>query len=337
MLRGDERVVIEEALAGYRRELRLAELGQTLARGEPGERRLALGLATDTGVSMRRRAGAVAAAIAPATAGRMMRARAERFWTGAGGTRVDRRRPLRLAVYTDATEFGGAERSLANLVAALSPGIEIAVLGVERRIVEKVAAGRPQARSVVVPFVTSRHDVRAILAHLRALVVLRPDVFHANLISPWSSQMAIFLASLLPRVRVVAVEQLPTAPASDTQRRLKRLTAKRLSAHVAVGERSAREVERLVGLRQGSVTTIYNGVPDVDPGGRRERAAGAPTIGGVGRLERQKGFDVLLRALTDLPGVEAVLVGDGSERSSPRAPCRRARRGGQGALRGLVG
>ena len=43
LLRGDERAVIEEALAGYRRELRFTALGQTLAAGDPGVRRLALG------------------------------------------------------------------------------------------------------------------------------------------------------------------------------------------------------------------------------------------------------------------------------------------------------
>jgi glycosyltransferase involved in cell wall biosynthesis len=223
------------------------------------------------------------------------------------------RPPPRIAVYTDAPRVGGAERSLANLVAALSPRFEVAVLAVESTVIDEVVAGRPSARSELLPFIRSRHDVRAIAAHAKALWSVRPDVFHANLISPWSCQMAIFLALLAPRVRVVAVEQLPVPPADAQQRRLKRLTASRLHAHVAVGERSAREVERLVGLPRGAVRTIHNGVPD--PGAPAD--AGGSThgvIGAVGRLEVQKGFDVLLRALAMLPDATASIVGDGPER-----------------------
>lgn len=224
------------------------------------------------------------------------------------------KRPLRVALYTDAKEIGGAERSLAHLTSALSPEIELSVLGVHSRVVEEVASGRSDATSMVLPFVRTRHDVPAIAAHLRALVRLRPDVFHANLISPWACQMAIFLALLVPGIRVVAVEQLPSRPKSETQRRLKRLTARRLSAHVAVGESSAREIERVVGLRAGSVRTIHNGVPDLSWPSDDRRVNSAPLIGAIGRLEPQKGFDVLLRALPRVPEAHIVLVGDGAER-----------------------
>jgi glycosyltransferase involved in cell wall biosynthesis len=219
-------------------------------------------------------------------------------------------RPL----YTDAREIGGAERSLAHLAAALSREIEVAVVGVDEKVVDEVAAGRRDATSAVLPFVRTRYDASAIAAHLRMLLDLRPHVFHANLISPWACQMAIFLAGSVPRVRVVAVEQLPSPPRSAWQLRLKRVTARRLSAHVAVGERSAREVERLLGLRRGSVRTIYNGVPDFEPGNTGLALHSGPTIGAVGRIEHQKGFDVLIRALPGLPQAQVVFVGDGAER-----------------------
>jgi glycosyltransferase involved in cell wall biosynthesis len=319
-LLSDERIVLEDALAGYRRELALCDLRQSLADREPRARRRALELASSRGSGFRQRGWAAAAALAPGVAGRLERARAERFWTGAGGIRVERREVsgqtrLRVAIYTDAPTLGGAERSLANLVAALSPSIDVAVLGVERGVVDAIAAGRREVRTYVLPFVTSRRDLSAIRAHLRVLIALCPNVFQANLISPWSSQMAIFLALVLPGARVVAVEQLPTPPPTAEQRRLKRLTSRRLSAHVAVSEHSAREVENIVGLPRGSVRTIYNGVPD--RGGRRRppRPQAGPTVGALGRLEPQKGFDVLIRALPRLPDVTAVLVGEGSERA----------------------
>ncbi len=322
-LRGDERIVVDKALGGYSRELALAELRQSLARREPGVRLRALGLARQPGLALRQRASTAAAALAPGMVGRRERSRAERFWTGAGGIRVDRReaarggrRRLRVAMYTDAIEIGGAERSLANLVGALTPRIEVSVLGVRQAVVDEIAAGRADARTVVLPFVTSRRDVRAVWAHLRALIALRPDVFHANLISPWSSLMATFLALALPRVRVVAVEQLPSPPMTEEQRRLKRLVSRRLSAHIAVSERSAREIEDIVGLPSGSVRTIYNGVPDSDLPSRRAPSEATPVVGALGRLEPQKGFDVLIRALQRLPEATAVVAGDGGERGS---------------------
>jgi glycosyltransferase involved in cell wall biosynthesis len=41
----------------------------------------------------------------------------------------------------------------------------------------------------------------------------------------------------------------------------------------------------------------------------------APLLLGLGRLHRNKGFDVLIRALPILPGVHAVIAGEGPERS----------------------
>jgi glycosyltransferase involved in cell wall biosynthesis len=84
---------------------------------------------------------------------------------------------------------------------------------------------------------------------------------------------------------------------------------------VAVGERAAREIEGLLGLRRGAVRAIPNGVPPAPPGPPpTPRHDGGLVIGSIGRLERQKAYDVLIRALAGLPGARLVLVGDGPER-----------------------
>jgi glycosyltransferase involved in cell wall biosynthesis len=82
-----------------------------------------------------------------------------------------------------------------------------------------------------------------------------------------------------------------------------------------VGERTSREVEALVGLPAGSLITIHNGVPD-EPHRSAPRPRPGPLIGAVGRLESQKGLDILIRALREVDGTSLVLVGDGSERGA---------------------
>ena len=44
--------------------------------------------------------------------------------------------------------------------------------------------------------------------------------------------------------------------------------------------------------------------------------AGAPVVLAMGRLHRNKGFDILLAAISRLPGVHAVIAGDGPEREA---------------------
>jgi glycosyltransferase involved in cell wall biosynthesis len=140
-----------------------------------------------------------------------------------------------------------------------------------------------------------------------------PDIVHANLASPWSCQYCIAGAGLARRPRVIAVYQLAVPPISRAQWRAKRLTTRAVDRHVGVGERTSREVEALVGLPADSVLTIHNGVPD-QPRVAADRPGPGQLVGAIGRFERQKGFDLLIRALAQIEGVRLVLVGEGSER-----------------------
>jgi glycosyltransferase involved in cell wall biosynthesis len=220
---------------------------------------------------------------------------------------------LRLVAYTDNVVLGGADISMGHLLARLDPSIEVTVLGVTANIVERVASGRKGAATRIVPRPRSGHDWRSLRAHLSALRQIRPDVVHANLSSPWSCQYCIAVAGLLRRPRIVAVYQLAVPPRSTAQQRTKRLTARAVHRHVAVAEQTSREVEALVGLPAGSVLTIHNGVPD-ERLAAVDRPRPGPLVGAIGRLERQKGFDLLIRALAEIEDASLVLVGDGSER-----------------------
>jgi glycosyltransferase involved in cell wall biosynthesis len=144
----------------------------------------------------------------------------------------------------------------------------------------------------------------------RELRRLRPDIIQVNLPSPASARHLLVIANLLPHTRVIAVEHLPAALHSPAARRLKRLTSRRLVAHLAVGEQTAADVERVAGLRPGSIRVVPNGVPP-SPTIATYRPGRATQIGTIGRLEPRKGVDVLLRALQRLPGVRLEVVGMG--------------------------
>jgi glycosyltransferase involved in cell wall biosynthesis len=233
---------------------------------------------------------------------------------------VPRARPLRLLAYTDNSELGGADLSLSHLLAFLDAEVQVGVLGVSDAILERVTLGRPDAATIVVPAPRSGHDWGSLVAHVRAIRSFRADIVHANLSSPWSCQYAIAAAALTGR-SAVAVYQLPVPALSARQRFAKRLTSGRVDLHVGVGERTSREVESLVGLPAGSVRTVHNGVPDiaVEPMPRPRPGA---IVGAAGRLEHQKGFDVLLRAFREVEDATLVLIGDGSEREQLRSLAR---------------
>jgi glycosyltransferase involved in cell wall biosynthesis len=229
---------------------------------------------------------------------------------------------VRLVAYTENVKRGGADVSMSHVLARLDAAVEVTVLGVSAAIVEWIAAARPAAATRVVRRPQSGHDWRSLLAHLRILREIQPDIVHTNLSSPWSCQYALAAAGLLRHPRVVAVYQLPRPPVSRRQREMKRVTSRGVDRHVGVGERTSREVEELVGLPQGSVITIHNGVPDGSPRSAESPRPG-PLIGALGRLEPQKGFDVLIRALVEIERGNLVLIGEGSERASLEELARR--------------
>jgi glycosyltransferase involved in cell wall biosynthesis len=215
---------------------------------------------------------------------------------------------MHVVACTDSRGIGGAEISLANLVAEVDPGVRVDVLGVDDAVVERVAAGRSGTRAIVAP--AARHP--ALLARLR------PELVHINLAVPWSSPVDLACALALPRGRVVAVQQLPLRTVALPVWLRTRALLHRLDAHVAVGEASCRRIEDFYGLGRGTVVSIPNCVPDValpprPP--RPARTAGAPlVVGSLGRLDAVKGYDVLLHALSALPDVRAVVIGEGAAR-----------------------
>ena len=221
---------------------------------------------------------------------------------------------MRLAVYSDATERGGAEISLRTLLGVLDPSIEVSVLGVDESVLDWIASSRRGSTTLPLPPVRNKWNLGPIVSHVRAVRKLRPDIFQANLRHPWSCQYGLAAALLARGTKVIAVEHALVPANRPRQRRFKRLTSRRLAAHVSVGRRASEGIAAAIGVPSASIRVIYTGVElaDAEPA---PRPPGELVIGCLGRFSPEKGLDVLLRALPELEGVTAVLVGDGPERA----------------------
>ncbi|HEU0103774.1 MAG TPA: glycosyltransferase [Mycobacteriales bacterium] len=212
--------------------------------------------------------------------------------------------PLTLVAYSDARGRGGAEHSLGHLLAHLPDDVRVHVVGPDPVVTGWLGSRRPGART---------HVVAGLGPTARLLHRLRPDVVHLNRCTPWACQAGTAAALTLPGARVTTVDQLPLRSVDlPTVLRTRALT-RRVDAAVAVGEASARRVEDFYALGRGSVRSIPNYVPDPGPP-RRRRRSGPLRLVSVGRLDRVKGHDVLLRALADVPHAELVLLGEGGTR-----------------------
>lgn len=223
-------------------------------------------------------------------------------------------RPLRVVAYTDSAGIGGAEISLGHLVATVSGDIDLTILGTSELVVGAIAARRPQASRVVL---TASGSLAA-AAHLTALLRLRPDVVHINLCTPWAGATGLAAALSLPSVRVVRVDQLPLRTTDAIALWRTRALSLRVDAHVAVGEASARRMEDFYALGRGTVLSVPNCVPDFagDPKPSVAPPSGHLVVGSVGRLDRMKAHDVLLRALAQVEGVRVVVLGEGEQRTA---------------------
>ena len=176
------------------------------------------------------------------------------------------------------------------------------------------------------------------LAVRRLAATLCPDLVHAHLIH------ANLVSRLLPRGRsfplVNTVHIAERRSGKDWHFRLDRATLRRCDVQTAVS-RAVRDYHAVqLGVPPATIPVIYNGIVPPRPPSPAETAAWraawgvsecARVIGGVGRLDPQKGFDLLLQLLpalgAALPAGERwglVVIGEGTQRPALEALARLA-------------
>lgn len=234
--------------------------------------------------------------------------------------------PSTVVHLSDSDAFGGTERALLQLVAALDRRRWRSVVfhadtpGAVRLASEAAALG---VRAVAMdPGATPRRGVMSLPALARALRRERAVVVHAHQTWSLSCRYGIVAAALarVP-VRIASAQlflEMPRLRAIDMQHAL---LSRCLHRHVAVSRHVAGRLRDRFGVPDTKITVIPNAVEtrapaqhDVRLRAQLDVAAGRALVLTVARLEAQKGITHLLDAAALVPAATFALAGDGPER-----------------------
>lgn len=184
-------------------------------------------------------------------------------------------------------------------------------------------------------------DLRALPRLVRLLRRERPDILQchlvrANLYGPVAAAIA-GVPVVVSTVRNIEDYMVSNAISSRAIRWIESLVAKRVNAYVAVSERVAQVVVSALDIDRAKVVTILNSV-ELSPfrASSRRPERDAVVIGAAGGLERRKDFELLIRAMRGLPGVQAVIAGEGEEQPKLEALIRSEGLAGRVTLAGLI-
>jgi glycosyltransferase involved in cell wall biosynthesis len=238
-------------------------------------------------------------------------------------------RPLRAAFFLPDLDAGGAQRTIINLVGALPEDEIDAVLIAGRGDGAAHAWLDPDIRFIDLGCKRLRQAFFA----LRALLAReRPDMLFST-VADANVVAALAAHGVRPRPGLI-LRETNSHRARDDLGLVRKIAIgwayRTADAVVALSAGVGRELVADYGLDPAKVITIHNPI-DVDAWAARARAAqsgpapwteagGAPVLLGAGRLIRQKGFDLLLRALARCKGegrrAHLVILGEGPERAA---------------------
>jgi glycosyltransferase involved in cell wall biosynthesis len=207
--------------------------------------------------------------------------------------------------------IGGSERHLLTLLPALAErGVEIRFLGLD----DPSRAPDPFYEALTVPYerLSAPRDVDPALAWRVARAARRADLVHTHLVH------ADVYGALGAR-RLVSTKHNDDPFRAGAFRYVERALAHRASRVIAITHALARfQVER-VGLPADKIEVIHYGLDDVPAAWGTnppdDIPPDAPVLLAVCRLEPQKGVDVAIHALAEIPDAHLVVLGEGPQRA----------------------
>ncbi|MFG2398859.1 glycosyltransferase [Streptomyces lydicus] len=225
-------------------------------------------------------------------------------------------------------DMGGAEQQLRLLLRRLPAQCEVVTLTGPGPVAEGIEAdGTPVTHLGM----SGNHDLTALPRLTQLIRAGRPDLVHTHL---YRACVYGRVAARLAGVRTVVATEHSLGDAVIEGRRLTRgvrtlyrATERLGAATVAVSDTVAARLRRW-GVPEERIHVVPNGIEAhrfaFDPAARAlvRTRLGLPVdafvVGGAGRLVPGKRFDVLVRAVTQLPGVHLLLAGEGPERETLR-------------------
>lgn len=239
------------------------------------------------------------------------------------------RRPApRLLLVVDSLVGGGAEQHVVDVARGLADrGWDVTVAcsclaaaGQDGARAEAVLAGHVTVHPLLPSLVKRRASVR-FAARLRSLVAREGyDVVHAHI---HASEVAAALALARTGVPLVLTEHTEGPWRGPVARLTARLALHRADAVIAVSTAVERRLVQEYAVPPDRVRLLLpvgRGVPPRRGARRPPDLPEAPLVGFVGRLQPEKGVDVLVRAFATLldehPSAHLVVVGNGPERAA---------------------
>lgn len=240
-----------------------------------------------------------------------------------------RARPTKTLFVLPALHVGGAERATLNLIRSLDRRRFAPALALVREN-GALGSGLPDGLPT---FALGRRRMRyAVPALGRLLVKEQPDLVfavleHTSIAVLLAQQWARVRAPVVCNVQIALSRQLAETPVPARwalRAGVSRLYG-RAAAVVALSRGAAEDFSRLFPHLAGRLHVVYNPVVDErlaqlarEPVAHPWLGAGEPVVLACGRLVRQKGFDLLLRALAELRRqrpARLIILGDGPERA----------------------
>ncbi|MEI2416955.1 glycosyltransferase family 4 protein [Orrella sp. JC864] len=257
--------------------------------------------------------------------------------------------PQRILILIHSLHGGGAERVAADLSAQWArAGAEVTLVtlaGADK----DVYALHPDVRRVALGMAgDSGGGMRGLLANLRRVRALRLRIVASRAqvvlgMMTTASVLAVLAARGLP-VRVIATEHThpPSQSLSRLWRQLRRYAYPRAHRVVALTRDTARWIETHVpGSRLAVIPNPVHWPLQHEPPVVAPPPAGPRILLAVGRLHRDKGFDMLLQAYARIaarfPDWHLVILGEGAERAALAAQIARLGLDGRVSLPGRVG